>query len=144
VRIVLDTQVWLDWLLFRDPSAVPIAGAQAAGRIEIVIDEACAQELARAAAYDFGRHSIDAEAQARLMADCGRLATRVAVANDAGAGLPRCSDPDDQKFLTLARSAGADMLISRDQALLALARKLPFTVLHPSAFADALARQMAS
>jgi putative PIN family toxin of toxin-antitoxin system len=144
VRVILDTQVWLDWLLFNDPSAAPIAHARAAGAIEIVIDAACADELARAAAYDFGRHSIDAAAQARLMAECGRLARRVEVAPPAGAALPRCRDPDDQKFLDLALAAAADVLISRDQALLELARKLPFTVLHPSSFSDALARQKAS
>jgi predicted nucleic acid-binding protein len=37
--------------------------------------------------------------------------------------LPRCADPDDQKFLTLAAHAGARWLLSRDRALLALHRR---------------------
>ena len=37
--------------------------------------------------------------------------------------LPKCSDPDDQKFLELARDCGADYLVTKDKALLALARR---------------------
>ena len=37
--------------------------------------------------------------------------------------LPRCRDKDDQKFLELARDAGADQLISADKDLLRLARR---------------------
>ena len=37
--------------------------------------------------------------------------------------LPRCSDPDDQKFMELARNARADWLITKDKALLKLGRK---------------------
>ena len=36
---------------------------------------------------------------------------------------PRCTDPDDQKFLDLALHAHAKWLVSRDKALLRLARK---------------------
>ena len=36
--------------------------------------------------------------------------------------LPRCKDRDDQKFLELARDAGADWLVTADKALLRLAR----------------------
>jgi len=36
--------------------------------------------------------------------------------------LPRCSDPDDQVFLELAQRAGVDWLLTRDRALLKLAR----------------------
>ena len=37
--------------------------------------------------------------------------------------LPVCSDKDDQKFLEVARDADADILITKDKALLKLARK---------------------
>lgn len=37
--------------------------------------------------------------------------------------LPVCRDPDDQKFLELARDAAARMLITKDKALLKLAGK---------------------
>lgn len=37
--------------------------------------------------------------------------------------LPVCTDRDDQKFLELARDAGAAILITKDKALLKLGRK---------------------
>jgi predicted nucleic acid-binding protein len=40
-----------------------------------------------------------------------------------GIQLPRCSDRDDQKFLELARDAKANILLTKDKALLKLARK---------------------
>jgi hypothetical protein len=46
--------------------------------------------------------------------------------------LPHCSDPDDQKFLELASASNADVLVSKDQALLELAnRGLPFRIADP-------------
>lgn len=37
--------------------------------------------------------------------------------------LPRCSDPDDQKFLELAVAQRADALLSKDKAVLKLRRR---------------------
>jgi len=37
--------------------------------------------------------------------------------------LPVCTDRDDQKFLEIARDAGAAILVTKDKALLKLARK---------------------
>lgn len=37
--------------------------------------------------------------------------------------LPLCRDPDDQKFLELAQAAKAGLLVTKDKALLALAKK---------------------
>jgi predicted nucleic acid-binding protein len=37
---------------------------------------------------------------------------------------PRCTDPDDQKFIDLAASRTGSLLLSRDRAVLKLARKL--------------------
>lgn len=54
------------------------------------------------------------------------------------ARLPRCADPDDQKFLRLAHASGARWLLSRDKAVLALARRAEraglFRILPPSAW----------
>jgi putative PIN family toxin of toxin-antitoxin system len=132
MRLVLDTNVWLDWLVFDEPSLMPLRAAQAAGRVEIVMDEACEAELARVLAYDLGKHTIGAEEQARCMEQCRSLAKRVVAT--AAADLPRCSDPHDQKFLELALAAQADVLVTKDRALLDLARrKLPFRIAAPHA-----------
>jgi predicted nucleic acid-binding protein len=153
MRLVLDTNVWLDWLVFDEPTLAPLRAAQAAGRVEIVMNDACEAELARVLAYDLGKHTIGAEAQADCIARCRKMAKRVGALESAtsdtaaaraastttvpatGAiGLPRCSDPDDQKFLQLALAARADVLVTKDQALLDLARRpLPFRILTPQA-----------
>jgi len=144
MRLVLDTNVWLDWLVFDEPALAPLREAHAAGRIEIVMDEACELELVRVLAYDLGKHTIGAEAQAACLALCRRVAKRVDAIAAASvtaippprsaAGLPQCSDPDDQKFLELALGARADVLVTKDQALLELARRaLPFRICAPQA-----------
>jgi hypothetical protein len=46
--MVLDTQVWIDWLVFDDASTLALRAA--AERAEIVIDAACEAELARVTA----------------------------------------------------------------------------------------------
>ena len=48
--------------------------------------------------------------------------------------LPRCRDADDQKFLELAATAGADVLVTKDRELLRMKRGLPFRVLPPAEF----------
>ena len=53
--------------------------------------------------------------------------TRLAHATEApslgAAACLRCSDPDDQKFIDLAIGERVDTLVTRDKALLRLARK---------------------
>jgi putative PIN family toxin of toxin-antitoxin system len=135
-RLVLDTNVWLDWLVFDDATIAPLREAVAGGRAEVYMDEAADAELERVLAYDLGKRSIDAAAQATALAACRRVAHRVAApaAGILRAQLPRCRDPHDQKFLELALAAQADVLVTKDQALLELARrKLPFRIAPPQA-----------
>ena len=135
-RVVLDTNVWLDWLVFDDPAIAALRAAHADSRIEIVIDEACEAELVRVLAYDLGARSLDAAAQARCIARCRGIATRVTTAG--GGELPACRDADDQKFLALASTAGASFLVSKDRALLELAPRLPSVrVVTPLGFGSA-------
>jgi len=171
LRIVLDTNVWLDWLLFDDPAVVPIRKAVAAGTAEIVMDEATEAELERVLGYTFNNKIIAPEKQAALLEQCRRIARKdeggrmkddpaLRAAPDAVAGsnhdsritnhavatvenpLPRCEDPDDQKFLELALAGGAAFLVTRDGALLDLAehkvRPLPYRIVTPRQLADAL------
>jgi len=133
IRIVLDTQVWLDWLVFDDSGIVPLREAHAAGLVHIVIDEACESELARVLAYDFGRFALAPEAQAHCRASVREIARRVPAAS--APELPSCRDPDDQKFLELAAISRAVLLVTKDRALLELARRpLPFRIVCPADF----------
>ena len=134
VRIVLDTQVWLDWLVFDDRSIAPLREAHAAGRVEIVIDAACEAELVRVLAYDLGKFTLEPDEQTHCIARCRSVARRVSAGPHGE--LPRCRDPDDQKFLELAAGSGAQVLVSKDQALLELAPRVPgFRIAAPEALA---------
>jgi putative PIN family toxin of toxin-antitoxin system len=131
IRLVLDTNVWLDWLVFDEPAIAPLREAHDARRIEIVMDVACEAELVRVLAYDLGRHSIDAQAQAACIARCRGIVKGVQVG--VAEGLPQCRDPDDQKFLALACAARADFLVTKDLALLELARRVErFRIVAPA------------
>jgi predicted nucleic acid-binding protein len=48
--------------------------------------------------------------------------------------MPRCSDPDDQKFIELAAAAEAQGLVSKDRAVLKLRRRCApfFQVMTPA------------
>lgn len=132
--LVLDTNVWLDWLLFDDPSVMALKAAVKERRAEIVIDAPCEAELVRVLAYDLGRHSIGAQQQAACLAECRRIAKWLEKAVDFGA-LPRCPDPKDQIFLEAAAAAKADYLVTKDRDLLELARsRLTFRVVQPEFF----------
>ena len=129
-RVVLDTNAWLDWLVFRDPGIEPLRAAVAAGAAELWIDDACEAELARVLGYPLGRFTLDAAGQARALEEARSLAKRWAdPARDAK--LPSCRDPDDQKFLALAAACGAQVLVTKDVELLRLARRTPFRICTP-------------
>lgn len=138
MRLVLDTQVWLDWLVFDDPSVRGLRAAIDGGRAEVLIDAACLAELERVLGYPLGR-SVDAAA---CLAACRKIAGRVEIlaaegGTESARVLPQCRDPDDQKFLTLAAQAEADVLVSRDRELLRLSRKCSpwLAIVPPQAFA---------
>lgn len=143
-RLVLDTNVVLDLLVFRDRDAEPIARALAQGSALCVTDAACAEELRRVLAYP--QFALDADAALRVLEDYLALAQFHAENRmDAAPGrppLPRCRDPHDQKFLELARDANADLLVTKDKALLTLARRKfrldGFGIVAPAAAAAAL------
>jgi len=134
-RLVLDTNIWLDWLVFAEPGVAPVKDAVLLGGAEVCIDEACEAELVRVLAYDLGKHSIDAAAQAACLDACRQVAKRIETA--PAPGLPACRDPDDQKFLEAALAAKADFLVTKDQALLELARRVrEFRIVTPAEFAS--------
>jgi uncharacterized protein len=143
MRLVLDTNIWLDWLVFADPSVGPIRAAVAAGSAVIVMNAACAAELERALGYPFRGEIAGPDIRAAWLETVRGIVQRF----DAPPALdpislPACRDPDDQKFLELARDCGAHWLITRDKALLACARRsirpLPFRIGTPQQFREVL------
>lgn len=120
--VVLDTNVALDLLLFRDPATEPLARLLAAGRLGWIATDAMRAELARV---------LDYPTIAAQLARRGQVATHVLRAFDARVRrvdrpAPAdlcCTDPHDQMFVDLALEHRA-LLLSRDRALLQLRRPL--------------------
>lgn len=129
MKLVLDTQVWLDWLVFDDPIVAPLRDAVEAGRAQVVINAACEAELARVLAYDLGKHSIAADAQLAALSYARRVARWIDI--EMVDRLPQCRDPDDQKFIELAFGAKADILVTKDGELLKMRRRVPFRIAPP-------------
>ncbi|HEY5292522.1 MAG TPA: putative toxin-antitoxin system toxin component, PIN family [Burkholderiales bacterium] len=135
--LVLDTNVVLDWVAFNDARVRPIAAAIERGTLRAATSGACLQELRRALGY--AQVKLDAAAQALAFE---RYLAHASVFDipepDVAMDLPLCEDPDDQKFLELAWHARASHLLTRDKALLKLARRLAesgrFAVLEPETF----------
>ena len=122
-RVVLDTNVWLDWLVFDDHSMYYLQSELNAGKIEIIINEACKDEFVRVLYYPrLGLSEEEIfEKRHRMDMNCS---IRIGPSSNPNASIPVCRDPDDQKFLQLACESGASWLLSRDKALLALNKKV--------------------
>jgi len=117
--VVLDTNVLLDWLVFGNPAARPLADALQAERLRWLATEAMREEMGCVLQRGIGpRWAVD---EALWQAAWQRHAELVP-APQPGLGTPRCSDPDDQKFIDLALHLPARWLLTRDRALLKLAR----------------------
>lgn len=119
--VVLDTNVVLDWLVFRNPEGQPLFDAIERGQLRWLVTKAMHQELlhvlARGVASPFSPdlHEIN---QSWHALSCSVPNPQLA---DDALRL-RCTDPDDQKFVDLALSQ-ARWLVSRDRAVLKLARR---------------------
>jgi len=121
--VVLDTNAVLDWLVFRNPEFEPLGAAIVTGHVRWLATPWMREELAHVLA----RGHLDAWQPdgAAIQAHWDRhCAQQPAPALASSPGKFRCSDPDDQPFIDLARTAGATWLVSRDRAVLKLARRL--------------------
>jgi len=120
LRIVLDTNAVLDLLLWHNAELDCVAQALNACRAQLVCDDACLRELRTVLRYPkFGLD--ETQALALYEAYCTRLEL-LPLPESPDTGQPRCRDREDQKFFDLAARAGADLLVTRDRALLRLGR----------------------
>lgn len=123
-RVVIDTQVVMDWLVFDDARARPLVAALQAGRLRWIGRPAMLDELKHvlgrgvAAAYGPDLTLIE-----RTFAEHCEMIDR----EPAPALRLVCRDKDDQKFIDLAIAEKAAWLISRDRAVLALAKRARLT-----------------
>jgi putative PIN family toxin of toxin-antitoxin system len=135
MKVVLDTNVVLDWLHFSDSGCLTLAKAIQSGQIEPITSGLCLEELRQVIKKP--QFKLDIQAQEQLVQKYQAYARVLNAGEPLVNTLPCCSDPDDQKFIELAWTCGAQYLLSRDKAVLKLSRRLQqfgFQVLSPENF----------
>lgn len=123
---VIDTNVLLDWLVFGDSRLDPLRQALNEGRLRWVTCTRMLGEFEHVLGRDpLCNRTFDREQVDRQIRTHARLVEHVHEPSPPGwpRRTPRCSDPDDQIFIDLAIAQGARLLLTRDRALLKLARK---------------------
>lgn len=138
-RIVLDTNTVMALWLFADPTLAHLAAAIGAGAYRLFTRDDALDELRCVLAYrQFG---LPPTRQQDIVAEYAARCQRVAPAAPDAPQLPTCRDRDDQKFLEIAALAPATHLLTRDKALLKLARhrmvRDRFAILTPERFVAA-------
>jgi putative PIN family toxin of toxin-antitoxin system len=128
VKLVLDTNVVLDWLVFDDPYMNPLRDGVKDQRVVVLTCQQATEELRRVLSYPSLRLSElrQSEVFEQYVAQSSQTTSVDQLPLDRTSlprGFPRCSDPDDNTFLALALHARADALVSRDNAVLALRRR---------------------
>ena len=118
--LVIDTNVVFDLLHFDDATARPLRLALEAGRVRCVVTDATLEEWRRVLTYP--EFALGPTQQMALVARYQAL-SEMAKTVEVDASLPRCSDPDDQKFIELATAVHAQGLVSKDRAVLKLRRR---------------------
>jgi uncharacterized protein len=123
LRLVLDTNVALDLLHWHSELVTPLRRSLRDGHALWLTDAACSAEFMRV--LDYPEFKLDLAGRIALGEEYQRL-TRTLPPEELAplAALPKCRDRDDQKFLELAVASQADVLRTRDKALLKLARRV--------------------
>jgi putative PIN family toxin of toxin-antitoxin system len=139
MKLVLDTNIVLDWLVFKDSRLSELQRAWEERRLELITHIPALDELRRVLTYpqfklaerEQGVVLEDYESRVRIVS----LPDGVTM-QDLGMppGFPRCKDCDDDHFIALAYHHHADAIVSKDRAVLDLAkrvRKFGVTILSP-------------
>jgi uncharacterized protein len=122
VKLVLDTNVVIDWLVFDDPFLAAFRQQVLRREVVVITHDPAIVELRRVLGYK--ELKLDTARQASVLARYeAQTTTWKDEARTLPGNFPRCRDPDDNHFLELAWRARADALVSRDNAVLKLARR---------------------
>ena len=139
-QVVIDTNVCLDLFVFNDPRWAKLLSGLKDGSIKAITREDCRQEWL--AVLHYPHLPINDVSRAQTISAFDQLISCIAPAQK-NILLPKCSDKDDQKFMEIARDAGVETLITKDKALLKLARKVKqagyFSIATPEQFVANLA-----
>lgn len=139
MRLVLDTNAVLDWLVFGDANMAALRLALADGCVRIITHDHAIDELRRVLAYPQCKLQPAAQQevlqQYQSQTSIAALPEGFAVTNLLlPTGFPSCRDPDDQPFIALAYHARADALVTKDKDILRLRKRVArfgVTILEP-------------
>jgi len=126
MKLILDTNIVLDWLVFGDPAVNVLQVAIETKRVELVAHALTLGELTRVLAYTNLR--LDSQRQQSLFEAYRRQVHAIDLGSFARdnlqlpKGFPVCGDSDDQPFIALAYHAKA-ILVSKDKAILKLRKR---------------------
>jgi putative PIN family toxin of toxin-antitoxin system len=116
-RLVLDTNVVLDLLVFRDPTTEPIRLLLDAKLVDAVRSEASMLELVDVIQRPTFKLNLEEQA---IILQAWESVTRL-LENEVMEPAPfTCRDPDDQIFLDMAYSIRPALLLSKDLRVLEL------------------------
>jgi uncharacterized protein len=128
-RFVLDTNIVLDCLVFKDPGIRRLMTALEERRVQALGHALTLDELQRVLAYPQCR--LNAAEQQQVLDRYLGLATLATMPEGFSretlllpTGFPRCRDRDDEPFLALAYHARAQGLVTKDKVILKLRKKV--------------------
>ena len=119
---MLDTNIVLDLLLFKDPATQPLKLAVASHKIQWLTTQPMRDELERVLSYPkiMARLAVtELDAPSVLQ----QFDTQTLLVDVAPKASVTCRDPDDQKFIDLAVLHKA-ILLSKDRAVLCMKKRL--------------------
>ena len=128
-RVVFDTNVVLSALLFTHGRLSWLVGHWQAGNCVPLVSRATAAELTRILGYL--KFQLSADEQLEALGGYIPFCEAVDIANPCPV---LCHDAKDQPFLDLAQSGKADLLVTGDDDLLALAGQTAFLIETPEAY----------
>jgi putative PIN family toxin of toxin-antitoxin system len=118
VRVVLDTNVVLSALVFRSGQSGQLRKAWQLGLVLPLVSTATVEELIRVLAYP--KFCLAKEEQDELLADYLPYSETVRISQPPPS-VPKCRDTSDLPFMHLALAGKAQVLVSGDRDLLAIA-----------------------
>jgi len=134
MRVVLDTNFWVGYLIFRYPPIADVVDIHLVhGDFEAVTSPVLLEELERVLQYPKLQHYYDPETHLRFVALVASLSELV----DLPESVPAiCRHPADDWVIATAVAGNAECIVSRNKHLLELKKIGKIAILSPRQFTE--------